>query len=57
LWSDGTALELRDRSSLDDFVIYAPTGDLRLQVMYSNLSLAVPGGQPPFIGTLVLVNP
>lgn len=57
LWPDGTALELRDRSSLDDFVVYMPTGDPRLQVMYSNLSLPMAGGQPPFIGTLVLVNP
>lgn len=54
LWPDGTTANLANESQLDDYMMFMPTGNPLVQVMYSNM--AVPG-QPPFIGMAVLVNP
>jgi hypothetical protein len=54
LWPDGSDVALADESKLDDYVVLAPTGDLTLQVMYSNMT---DGTAMPFIGMAVLVNP
>ena len=56
LWPDGSTLNVAHESQLDDYVIFMPTGDPGLQIMYSNM--ATPGtGLVPFIGMAVLVNP
>ncbi len=56
LWPDGSALNVAHESQLDDYVMFMPTGDPRLQIMYSNM--ATPGtGLVPFIGMAVLINP
>jgi len=57
LWADGVLLDELNRSRLDDFVIYMPTGGASLQVMYSNMSAADAMVAPPFIGVAALVNP
>jgi hypothetical protein len=54
LWPDGTTADVANESQLDDYVMFMPTGNPLVQVMYSNM--AVPG-QVPFIGMAVLVNP
>lgn len=56
LWPDGSLLELAHESQLDDYMIFMPTGNPSLQIMYSNM--ATPGSRElPFIGMAVLVNP
>ncbi len=61
LWSDGSALGVKDESHLDDYAIFTPTNNLDFQVMYSNMSLSdiKPGTNftPPFIGVVLLMNP
>ncbi len=54
LWPDGSVASVANESQLDDYVMFMPTGNPLVQVMYSNM--AVPG-QMPFIGMAVLVNP
>ncbi|OFW04395.1 MAG: hypothetical protein A3I61_11250 [Acidobacteria bacterium RIFCSPLOWO2_02_FULL_68_18] len=54
LWPDGSMADAVNESQLDDYVMFMPTGNPLVQVMYSNM--AVPG-QVPFIGMAVLVNP
>ena len=56
LWPDGSALALAQESALDDYMMFMPTGNPALQIMYSNMS--TPGSTlAPFIGMVVLVNP
>jgi hypothetical protein len=56
IFPDGTPLTLADESRLDDFVIFLPTNNPSLQVMYSNT--ASPNSPtPPVIGMAVLINP
>ncbi len=47
---------MANESALDDYMMFMPTGNPALQIMYSNMS--IPGsGLAPFIGMAVLVNP
>ena len=47
---------MTSESALDDYMIFMPTGNPSLQIMYANMS--TPGtGLAPFIGMAVLVNP
>jgi hypothetical protein len=56
LWADGSTLDVANESSLDDYIMFMPTGDPALQIMYGNMS--IPGtGLAPFIGMASLVNP
>ena len=56
LWPDGTTLDVASESALDDYIMFMPTGDPALQIMYGNMS--IPGsGLAPFIGMASLVNP
>ena len=56
LWPDGSTLNVASESTLDDYMMFMPTGNPSLQIMYSNMS--IPGsGLAPFIGMAVLVNP
>ncbi len=55
LWPDGGLVDEASESRLDDYVIFYPTGDPSLQVMYTNMSTGP--GSVPFIGLAVLVNP
>jgi hypothetical protein len=56
LWPDGSTLNVANESALDDYMMFMPTGNPALQIMYSNMS--IPGsGLAPFIGITVLVNP
>ncbi len=56
LWPDGTTLNVANESALDDYIMFMPTGDPALQIMYGNMS--IPGsGLAPFIGMASLVNP
>lgn len=54
LWPDGTAVSVEQEDLFDDFVFYAPTGDLDLQVFYGAMN---DGTEEPFLGMAVLVNP
>ena len=56
LWPDGSELTIEEESLLDDSQMLAPTSSLDYQVMFSNMTLGT-GPTPPFIGTLVLINP
>lgn len=56
LWPDGSTLNVASESTLDDYMMFMPTGNPSLQIMYSNMS--IPGsGLAPFIGMAMLVNP
>jgi hypothetical protein len=56
LWPDGSAVDAANESALDDYVVFMPTGNPALQVIYANMS--TPGtGLAPVIGMAVLVNP
>ncbi|OFW15307.1 MAG: hypothetical protein A3F70_01670 [Acidobacteria bacterium RIFCSPLOWO2_12_FULL_67_14] len=56
LWPDGSEVNAQNESALDDYMMFMPTGNPALQVMYSNMS--TPGtGLAPVIGMAVLVNP
>jgi len=56
LWPTGDLLTEDEESRFDDFVVFAPTADPAMLVMYSNMSAT--GTQSlPFIGSAVLVNP
>lgn len=56
LWPDGSTLNVANESALDDYMMFMPTGNPSLQIMYANMS--IPGsGLAPFIGMAVLVNP
>lgn len=56
LWPDGSELSVEDESRLDDSQMFTPTNSLDYQVMFTNMSLGM-GSIPPFIGTVVLINP
>ena len=56
LWPDGSTLNVASESALDDYMMFMPTGNPSLQIMYANMS--IPGsGLAPFIGMAVLINP
>ena len=56
LWPNGGLLDVTNESTLDDYIMFMPTGDPSLQIMYGNMS--IPGsGLAPFIGMAALVNP
>ena len=56
LWPDGSLLNVTSESALDDYMIFMPTGNPSLQIMYANMSTQGTG-LAPFIGMAVLVNP
>ena len=56
LWPDGSRLNDAEQSLLDDYMIFAPTADPKALLMYSNMGAAA-GGQVPFIGVAMLINP
>ncbi len=54
LWPSGADFGSANENYLDDYVMLSATGDLSLQVMYTNMT---DGSAPPFTGMTVLMNP
>jgi hypothetical protein len=54
VWPSGRDLTATEAGYIDDFVMLAPTGDPRIQVMYGGMT---DGRQAPFAAMAVLLNP
>ncbi len=57
VWPTGAELSETEESRLDDYEIFAPTGDPSYLVMYSNMTCEKGACGPPFIGMAVWLNP